>query len=137
MTDPREQHLSEAFTQPRRLKIGNLEARPITIGTINAAKQLGLTILDGENPSDTHEMLRQLTAVLWLQTQPEDEVFEALEAGVDVAERKIRRFAMDIPLEVLDQFRASVEKADVRAAAASVEVVAKSGAAEKDAPPNG
>lgn len=136
MSDERNAQLTAAYTRPARLKIGHLEARPISIGTVNAAKQLGITLLDGVQPpeGDTTEMLRQLTALLWLQTTDPDEVFQALEDGT--AEGRIKRFAFDVPLEMLEEFKASVGKDSAHAQAAAVQVRAKPGGTEKDTPPN-
>ena len=142
MQDERSKHLAAAYTTPERLKIGHLELRPISIGTLEAVKQLGVTFLfRGESSTEPEltqeEMMRQITALLWFQSQPLDDVLDALEDGT--AARKIKRFAWDLPLDMLDAFKRTMAKTGEQAAAAAVEVVPKpspAGSKAEESPPN-
>ena len=64
--------------------IGGLKLRPFTFGTLDACERLGLSLFTSQHGSDgltNAEVMRQMVAFAWVQTQPPETVVEAFMDG--------------------------------------------------------
>lgn len=109
--------------------------RPFTAGTLSLSRQLKLGMLLGDEAELSEaEQQRQLMTFAWMQSQPLDEVFAAVNAGkVDEA---VQRFEFDVPVPWIPLIIAEIKRIAEQASAASVEVMQKPNSGDKDAPGN-
>ena len=132
---PRDQEkLSNAFIEGDKVIAGH-RLRPFTFGTAKLAKKMGLTMFTGEDDDlSEEEMLDQLAAFVWMQSQPVDEVVDAVRSGQH--EYFIDIFAMDLPISSAADFMEEINSVHGMVAEAAVDVESQPSDTDKDAPPN-
>lgn len=116
--------------------IGGLKLRPFTFGTLDACERLGLSLFTsqhGANGLTNAEVMRQMVAFAWVQTQSPEAVVEAFMEGQ--AERQIELFKHTLELSAIDALVAEVTRIGEAVKAVSVEVVSKPSKGSQETPP--
>lgn len=115
--------------------IGGLKLRPFTFGTLDACERLGLTLFTSQSNQSlsTSEVMRQMVAFAWVQTQPPEAVVEAFMDGL--AERQIELFKHTLELSAIDALVTEVSRIGEAVKAVSVEVASKPSKGSQETPP--
>jgi len=116
--------------------IGGLKLRPFTFGTLDACERLGLSLFTnqfGTAGMTNAEVMRQMVAFAWVQTQPPEVVVEAFMEGQ--AERQIELFKHTLELSAIDALVAEVTRIGEAVKAVSVEVASKPSKGSQETPP--
>ncbi len=136
--DTRSTALEAAFAEPagETTKVGSLHLRPLSLGTVNVCRQLGLSLfLDEDVEIDDTERQRQIVAFAWVQSAPLSVVLAALRN--DTAIDCIAEFEFQLEVGDLPALIAEIQRVSKLAAAAVVDVAPKPGHTGEDgAPPN-
>ena len=140
MNDPRQNTLSEIFVTGSA-KIAGLECRPFSLGTLTAARLLGLSRVVGEcdGPCKDWRMERQMAALLFLQSQPLPEVQALVRfAKTDPAalDERLLAFELGIPLNALTELASQIDADSGAVAEAQFELELKPGDKSEAEPPN-
>lgn len=118
-----------------------LTLRPITIGTMDICRLVGLTMFSGEGSGaeTPAEQIKQTAGFLWIQSRPLDKVIESAREGLSPDEwhkKHVLPFMFEIAPQDLaaatEEILQRIEAIDL----ASVAVTPKPGTPEDDAPPN-
>ena len=131
----------EAFLEPKLKQIGDFKLRPFTLGSVTLCKKLGLSQFTGEKteePLDQVEQLRQVAGFLFIHCEPVDKVLRAVRDRVQL-EDELLRYQLSIPLSIVPEVMAEIQKVGDMTGAASVEIVekpARAGASEEAPPGN-
>lgn len=116
--------------------IGGLKLRPFTFGTLDACERLGLSLFTTQTGTaglTNTEVMRQMVAFAWVQTQPPEAVVEAFMEGQ--AERQIELFKHTLELSAIDALVAEVTRIGEAVKAVSVEVASKPSKGSQETPP--
>lgn len=116
--------------------IGGLKLRPFTFGTLDACERLGLSLFTtqaGTAGLTNAEVMRQMVAFAWVQTQSPEAVVEAFMDGR--AERQIELFKYTLELSAIDALVAEVTRIGEAVKAVSVEVASKPSKGSQETPP--
>lgn len=116
--------------------IGGLKLRPFTFGTLDACERLGLSLFTTQTGTaglTNAEVMRQMVAFAWVQTQPPEAVVEAFMEGQ--AERQIELFKHTLELSAIDALVAEVTRIGEAVKAVSVEVASKPSKGSQETPP--
>jgi len=140
MNDPRQSTLSEIFLTGSAT-IAGLECRPFSLGTLTAARLLGLSRVIGEcdGPCKEWRMERQMAAFLFLQSQPLPDVQALVRLAKhdpDAFDERLLAFELGIPIGALTELAAQVDADSGAVGAAQVEVESKPGERSEAEPPN-
>jgi len=140
MTDSRQNTLAEVFVTGSA-KIAGLECRPFSLGTLTAARLLGLSRVIGESdgPCKDWRMERQMAALLFIQSQPLPDVQELVRFAKDDADaldERLLAFELEIPLNALTDLADQIEADSGAVAAAQFDLEAKPGERSEAEPPN-
>jgi len=140
MNDPRQSTLSEIFLTGSA-KIAGLECRPFSLGTLTAARLLGLSRVIGEcdGPCKDWRMERQMAALLFLQSQPIPDVQELVRFAKDDADaldERLLAFELEIPLNALTDLAAQIDIDSGAVAAAQFDLESKPGERSEAESPN-
>ena len=131
--------LSGVFIAPP-VKVGGLELRPFSAGTLTVIRALGLNILGAEEgPLSHYGKLRQLVVFLFVQSQPIEAVKEAVRlAQTDLAafEGRLMDFEFALPIASFNQVANQLERDLALISGAQVEVQPKPDDRPEKAPPN-
>jgi hypothetical protein len=141
MNDSRQSTLAEIFVTGSA-KIAGLECRPFSLGTLTAARVLGLARVVGEcdGPCKEWRMERQMAALLFIQSQPIPYVQElvrfAKEEDPDALDERLLAFELESPLNALSDLSAQIEGDSDAVSAAQVDRESKPGERSESEPPN-
>ena len=140
MNDPRQSTLSEIFITGSA-KIAGLECRPFSLGTLTAARLLGLSRVVGECDGPCHDwrMERQMAALLFIQSQPLPDVQELVrfaKEDADALDERLLAFELEIPLNALTELATQIEADSGAVAEAQFEIEPKPGEQSEAEPPN-
>ena len=140
MNDPRQSTLSEIFLTGSA-KIAGLECRPFSLGTLTAARLLGLSRVVGEcdGPCKEWRMERQMAALLFIQSQPLPDVQELVrfaKEDADALDERLLAFELEIPLNALTELATQIEADSGAVAEAQFEIEPKPGERSEAEPPN-
>ena len=139
MNDPRQQQLSEIFLTGST-KIAGIECRPFSLGTLTAARVLGLSRVIGqsEGPCQAWPMERQMAALLFIQSQPLPSVQEMVRLAkkdFDSFDARLLEFELGIPLTALAELSSQLQSDAAAVGEAQFEIEAKPGEkGETDSP---
>lgn len=141
MKDSRQNTLAEIFVTGSS-KIAGLECRPFSLGTLTAARILGLARVVGEcdGPCLEWRMERQMAALLFIQSQPIADVQElvrfAKEQDLDALDERLLAFELEIPLNALTDLSDQIESDSGAVAAAQFDLESKPGERSEAESPN-
>ena len=140
MNDPRQSTLSEIFLTGSA-KIAGLECRPFSLGTLTAARLLGLSRVVGEcdGPCMDWRMERQMAALLFLQSQPIPDVQELVrfaKEDADALDERLLSFELEIPLNALSDLTDQINADSNAVAAAQFDLESKPGERSEAESPN-
>lgn len=133
MSDLRE----DAFLEPQLRQIGDFKLRPFTVGSLPLCKKLGLTQFIGgsdDAPLDQVEQVRQVAGFLWIHCEPVEKILRIIR-DPQALEDELLRYQLTIPITLLPEVLAEIQRSSDLAAAAAVDIVAKPGGAPQDSPP--
>ena len=139
MNDSRQQQLSEIFLTGST-KIAGIECRPFSLGTLTAARILGLSRVIGqsEGPCQAWPMERQMAALLFIQSQPlpaVQEVVRLAKRDFDSFDSQLLEFELGIPLTALAELSTQLQSDAAAVGEAQFEIEAKpSEKGETDSP---
>jgi hypothetical protein len=115
--------------------IGGMLFRPFTMGSKAGCDQMGLTMFTNpENELTEAESARQIVAFTWLHVTPLNEVLKALREGR--ANDEAQAFGFELEPSAITQIVSEINRISEQAKKNSVQVIERSGAKDKDAPPN-
>lgn len=121
---------------PREIELedgGTLIVRPFTFGSLALAKKMNLTLFTGEGDEETEEgteepdaeltddMMFQLAAFFWMQSQPVAEVLGAVRK--DEWQDRVEEFAFLLPIHEMGNLMSEVNRISNMAADAAVDVI--------------
>ena len=140
MNDPRQSTLSEIFLTGSAT-IAGLECRPFSLGTLTAARLLGLSRVIGEceGPCNEWRMERQMAALLFLQSQPIPDVQELVrfaKEDPDALDERLLAFELEIPLNALTDLTDQINADSGAVAAAQFDIESKPGERSEAESPN-
>ena len=140
MNNPRQSTLSEIFITASA-KIAGMECRPFSLGTLTAARLLGLSRVIGEceGPCNEWRMERQMAALLFLQSQPIPDVQELVRFAMedaDALDERLLAFELEIPLNALTDSAAQIDADSGAVGAAQFEIESKPGERSEAESPN-
>ena len=118
-----------------------MECRPFSLGTLTAARLLGLSRVIGEcdGPCKDWRMERQMAALLFLQSQPIPDVQELVrfaKEDADALDERLLAFELEIPLNALTDLAAQIDADSSAVGAAQFEIEAKPGERSEAESPN-
>ena len=114
--------------------VGAIRLRPFTIGTKEAVRKMGLTVITGDTDGISEaDIERQMVAFVWLQSAPLSVVLKSLRLG-DWQDR-VDEFQFELPLDATPQIIAEINRIAKTVEAVAVEVQPRPGATD-DAPGN-
>ena len=121
--------------------IAGMKCRPFSLGTLSAARILGLTKIIGENdgPCKDWRIERQMTALLYIQSQPLEDVEKLIQLAASDFKKfdaRLLTFEMQIPLDALNEFAAQLEADSGAVEAAQFDLESKPGERTETDPPN-
>lgn len=146
------EQLDALIDGPREIKLNSgksITIRPFTFGSFGLSKKLGLTMFVGEderfdeNGQPVEDPARdldddtiwQLQAFFWMQSQPVNEVLGAVRNGS--WRDRVEEFGFDLPLHVMHDLMAEMNRINKMAAEAAVDVVPRDDSdADSGAPGN-
>ena len=131
----------DAFLEPRLKEIGDFKLRPFTLGSVPICKKLGLSQFTGDTVGEIprDEQLRQVAGFLWAHCEPIEEVLRALRLPAADLEEHVLRYALQVPVAILPDVMAEIERVGQMTGAAQVEIIEKPsapGASQAAAPGN-
>jgi hypothetical protein len=127
----------EAFLEPALKTIGDFRLRPFTVGSLPLCKKLGLTQFVGGEPAgdlDQVEQVRQVAGFLWIHCEPVEKILRTIR-DPGALEDELLRYQLTIPISILPDVMAEIQRSSDLAAASAVEIVAKPSSASQESPP--
>jgi hypothetical protein len=131
----------EAFLEPQLKQVGDFKLRPFTLGSVTLCKKLGLSQFTGEKsdePMDQVEQLRQVAGFLFIHCEPVENVLRAVRHK-ERLEDELLRYQLSIPISIVPEVMAEIQRVGDMTAAASVEILDKpsrAGASQETPPGN-
>ena len=119
-------------------EVAGIELRPFTLGSLQAARKLGLRMFAEELSDDELEPGQEeseMIAFAWIQSAPLNEVLRALRKGKEAAWEKIDEFAWGLDMDKFQFFAQELEKLGNMVGETVVEVVPKDNGGKEDTPP--
>jgi hypothetical protein len=133
----RELQLATGMIDSGERRIGNLKLRPYTMGSMQLAYLLKLTMFtrgkdDPPLELDDLEEQRQIMAFAWMQSSDEDDIADAVRD--DTVDRCVLKFSLNVTFDMLPGLMAEINRINAMLAATSVRVESKYPSSEDDAP---
>jgi hypothetical protein len=133
----RELQLATGMIDSGERRIGNLKLRPYTMGSMQLAYLLKLTMFtrgkdDPPLELDDLEEQRQIMAFAWMQSADEDDIADAVRD--DTVDRCVLKFSLNVTFDMLPGLMAEINRINAMLAASSVRVESKYPSNEDDAP---
>ena len=133
----RELQLATGMIDTGERRIGNLKLRPYTMGSMQLAYLLKLTMFtrgkdDPPLELDDLEEQRQIMAFAWMQSADEDDIADAVRDGT--VDRYVLKFSLNVTFDMLPGLMAEINRINAMLAASSVRVESKYPSREDDAP---
>jgi hypothetical protein len=133
----RELQLATAMIDSGERRIGNLKLRPYTMGSMQLAYLLKLTMFtrgkdDPPLELDDLEEQRQIMAFAWMQSADEDDIADAVRD--ETVDRCVLKFSLNVTFDMLPGLMAEINRINAMLAASSVRVESKYPFSEDDAP---
>lgn len=133
----RELQLATGMIDSGERRIGNLKLRPYTMGSMQLAYLLKLTMFtrgkdDPPLELDDLEEQRQIMAFAWMQSADEDDIADAVRD--DTVDRCVLKFSLNVTFDMLPRLMAEINRINAMLAASSVRVESKYPSREDDAP---
>lgn len=133
----RELQLATGMIDSGERRIGNLKLRPYTMGSMQLAYLLKLTMFtrgkdDPPLDLDDLEEQRQIMAFAWMQSADEDDIADAVRD--DTVDRCVLKFSLNVTFDMLPGLMAEINRINAMLAASSVRVESKYPSREDDAP---
>ena len=133
----RELQLATGMIDSGERRIGNLKLRPYTMGSMQLAYLLKLTMFtrgkdDPPLELDDLEEQRQIMAFAWMQSADEDDIADAVRD--DTVDRCVLKFSLNVTFDMLPGLMAEINRINAMLAASSVRVESKYPSSEDDAP---
>jgi hypothetical protein len=133
----RELQLATGMIDSGERRIGNLKLRPYTMGSMQLAYLLKLTMFtrgkdDPPLELDDLEEQRQIMAFAWMQSADEDDIADAVRD--DTVDRCVLKFSLNVTFDMLPGLMAEINRINAMLAASSVRVESKYPPGEDDAP---
>jgi hypothetical protein len=133
----RELQLATGMIDNGERRIGNLKLRPYTMGSMQLAYLLKLTMFtrgkdDPPLDLDDLEEQRQIMAFTWMQSADEDDIADAVRD--DTVDRCVLKFSLNITFDMLPGLMAEINRINAMLAASSVRVESKYPSGNDDAP---
>ena len=133
----RELQLATGMIDTGERQIGNLKLRPYTMGSMQLAYLLKLTMFtrgkdDPPLELDDLEEQRQIMAFAWMQSADEDDIADAVRDGT--VDRYVLKFSLNVTFDMLPGLMAEINRINAMLAASSVRVESKYPSREDDAP---
>ena len=133
----RELQLATGMIDSGERQIGNLKLRPYTMGSMQLAYLLKLTMFtrgkdDPPLELDDLEEQRQIMAFAWMQSADEDDIADAVRD--DTVDRCVLKFSLNVTFDMLPGLMAEINRINAMLAASSVRVESKYPSREDDAP---
>ena len=127
--------------EPQLKQVGDFKLRPFTLGSVTLCKKLGLSQFTGEKsdePMDQVEQLRQVAGFLFIHCEPVENVLRAVR-NKERLEDELLRYQLSIPISIVPEVMAEIQRVGDMTAAASVEILEKpsrAGASQETPPGN-
>jgi hypothetical protein len=133
----REIQLATGMIDSGERRIGNLKLRPYTMGSMQLAYLLKLTMFtrgkdDPPLDLDDLEEQRQIMAFAWMQSADEDDIADAVRD--DTVDRCVLKFSLNVTFDMLPGLMAEINRINAMLAASSVRVESKYPSGNDDAP---
>jgi hypothetical protein len=133
----RELQLATGMIDSGERRIGNLKLRPYTMGSMQLAYLLKLTMFtrgkdDPPLDLDDLEEQRQIMAFAWMQSADEDDIADAVRD--DTVDRCVLKFSLNVTFDMLPGLMAEINRINAMLAASSVRVESKYPSGNDDAP---
>ena len=133
----RELQLATGMIDNGERRIGNLKLRPYTMGSMQLAYLLKLTMFTSgkDDPPldiDDLEEQRQIMAFAWMQSADEDDIADAVRD--DTVDRCVLKFSLNVTFDMLPGLMAEINRINAMLAASSVRVESKYPSGNDDAP---
>jgi len=133
----RELQLATGMIDSGERRIGNLKLRPYTMGSMQLAYLLKLTMFtrgkdDPPLELDDLEEQRQIMAFAWMQSADEDDIADAVRD--DTVDRCVLKFSLNVTFDMLPGLMTEINRINAMLAASSVRVESKYPSNEDDAP---
>jgi hypothetical protein len=133
----RELQLATGMIDNGERRIGNLKLRPYTMGSMQLAYLLKLTMFtrgkdDPPLELDDLEEQRQIMAFAWMQSADEDDIADAVRD--DTVDRCVLKFSLNVTFDMLPGLMAEINRINAMLTASSVRVESKYPSSEDDAP---
>ena len=133
----RELQLATGMIDSGERQIGNLKLRPYTMGSMQLAYLLKLTMFtrgkdDPPLELDDLEEQRQIMAFAWMQSADEDDIADAVRD--DTVDRCVLKFSLNVTFDMLPGLMAEINRINAMLAASSVRVESKYPSSADDAP---
>lgn len=131
----RQTTLAHSMLEQESKTVAKYKVRAFSYGSLQIAYLLGLTLFTGAKQEDIteQEIQRQISAFVWMQSAPQDEVIRAVTKGS--ADTEILKFAMNIDMRDLPELLAEVNNIGDQVAANEVRVESKHKSTEEEQPP--
>ncbi len=133
----RELQLATGMIDNGERRIGSLKLRPYTMGSMQLAYLLKLTMFtrgkdDPPLDLDDLEEQRQIMAFAWMQSADEDDIADAIRD--DTVDRCVLKFSLNVTFDMLPGLMAEINRINAMLAATSVRVESKYPSSGDDAP---
>jgi hypothetical protein len=133
----RELQLATGMIDTGERRIGNLKLRPYTMGSMQLAHLLKLTMFtrgkdDPPLELDDLEEQRQIMAFAWMQSADEDDIADAVRD--DTVDRCVLKFSLRVTFDMLPGLMAEINRINEMLAASTVRVESKSPSNDDEAP---
>jgi hypothetical protein len=133
----RELQLATGMIDNGERRIGSLKLRPYTMGSMQLAYLLKLTMFtrgkdDPPLDLDDLEEQRQIMAFAWMQSADEDDIADAVRD--DTVDRCVLKFSLNVTFDMLPGLMEEINRINAMLAASSVRVESKYPSREDDAP---
>jgi hypothetical protein len=133
----RELQLATGMIDNGERRIGSLKLRPYTMGSMQLAYLLKLTMFtrgkdDPPLDLDDLEEQRQIMAFAWMQSADEDDIADAIRD--DTVDRFVLKFSLSVTFDMLPGLMEEINRINAMLAASSVRVESKYPSREDDAP---
>jgi hypothetical protein len=133
----RELQLATGMIDNGERRIGSLKLRPYTMGSMQLAYLLKLTMFtrgkdDPPLDLDDLEEQRQIMAFAWMQSADEDDIADAVRD--DTVDRCVLKFSLSVTFDMLPGLMEEINRINAMLAASSVRVESKYPSREDDAP---
>lgn len=134
----REHNLATAMIDNGERRVGGINLRPFSYGSMQLAYLLNLSLFTGEGEDGKGEELsdvekqRQIVTFAWMQSAPIDEVVAAVQDGT--AKARVLKFSLGITFEMIPELMAEINRIGEMVSASAVRVESKHPSSDDEAP---